>query len=255
MTMSVAHDHRRGGQPAARPAAALGRRRHLCAADHRRQPAADRSRHACGRSRSGNGSSTITRCPKPTSIPSPCAASPGFRRNGWRRCSTPRPCVAGWTGPVVLAAAAIAATFALLRDILIRHLSESTTLVFVAAALALTAPHLLARPHVLALPVMVAWVGGLDRGRRSARGAVVLAAAADGAVGQSAWRLCLRPVADRADRARCRGRRRRAMRRSRWRCAGRLFGALALAASCCTPYGWNSLLASQKILASAARCR
>ena len=29
--------------------------------------------------------------PKPTSIPSPCAASPGSRRSGWRRCSTPRP--------------------------------------------------------------------------------------------------------------------------------------------------------------------
>ena len=32
---------------------------------------------------------------------------------------------------------------------------------FIAAALALTVPHLLARPHVLALPVMVAWVGGM----------------------------------------------------------------------------------------------
>ena len=53
------------------------------------------------------------------------------------------------------------ATFALLTGFVSRRLSESTTLVFVAAALALTVPHLLARPHVLALPVMVAWVGGL----------------------------------------------------------------------------------------------
>ena len=68
---------------------------------------------------------------------------------------------AGWSGPVVLAAAAIAATFALLARFLNRRLSESTTLVFIAAALALTVPHLLARPHVLAMPVMVAWVGGL----------------------------------------------------------------------------------------------
>jgi hypothetical protein len=67
----------------------------------------------------------------------------------------------GWSGPVVLAAAAIAASFALLAKSLNRHLSESTTLVFVAAALALTVPHLLARPHVLAMPVMLAWVGGL----------------------------------------------------------------------------------------------
>src|SRR3981189_2352191 len=69
--------------------------------------------------------------------------------------------IAGWSGPVVLAASAISATFALLTKFLSRRLSESTTLVFVAAALALTVPHLLARPHVLALPVMMAWVGGL----------------------------------------------------------------------------------------------
>src|SRR6267154_5062748 len=76
---------------------------------------------------------------------------------------------AGWSGPVVLAAAAIAATFGLLTKFLCKRLSESTTLVFVAAALALTVPHLLARPHVLALPVMVAWVGGLIAAdRRSA---------------------------------------------------------------------------------------
>src|SRR6201996_8771926 len=67
----------------------------------------------------------------------------------------------GWSGPVVLASSAIAATFALLAKFLSRRLSESNTLVFLAAALALTVPHLLARPHVLALPLMVAWVGGL----------------------------------------------------------------------------------------------
>ena len=106
-------------------------------------------------------------------------------------------------GPVVLAAAAIAATFALLTKFLSRHLSESTTLVFVAAALALTR----AASAGAAACAGDAGHGGLgrrtDRGRRSPRGAVVLAAAADGAVGQSAWRLCLRPGADRAGRARC----------------------------------------------------
>src|ERR1041384_5156511 len=69
--------------------------------------------------------------------------------------------LAGWTGPVVLASICIAATYALLARYLARHLSETTALVLVAAALALTVPHLLARPHVLALPVMMAWVGGL----------------------------------------------------------------------------------------------
>ena len=50
--------------------------------------------------------------------------------------------IAGWSGPVVLAASAIAATFALLAKFLSRHLSQSTALVFIAAALALTVPHL-----------------------------------------------------------------------------------------------------------------
>src|SRR6202022_2809229 len=45
--------------------------------------------------------------------------------------------ISGWSGPVVLAASAIAGTFALLARFLSRRLSESTTLVFVAAALAL----------------------------------------------------------------------------------------------------------------------
>jgi len=67
----------------------------------------------------------------------------------------------GWSGPVVLAAAASAATFALLARYLSRTLSETAVLVFVLAAFALTAPHILARPHVLAFPVMVAWIGGL----------------------------------------------------------------------------------------------
>src|SRR3982074_747751 len=43
--------------------------------------------------------------------------------------------ISGWSGPVVLAASAIAATFALLTKFLSRRLSESATLVVVAAAL------------------------------------------------------------------------------------------------------------------------
>jgi len=42
--------------------------------------------------------------------------------------------IAGWSGPVVLTAAAIAATFALLARFLSRHLGPSTTMVFIAAA-------------------------------------------------------------------------------------------------------------------------
>src|SRR5215813_314574 len=60
--------------------------------------------------------------------------------------------LAGWAGPVVLASAAIATTFALLACFVSRRLSECATLVSIAAALALTVPHAFARPHVLALP-------------------------------------------------------------------------------------------------------
>ena len=156
--------------------------------------------------------------------------------------------IAGWSGPVVLAATAIAATFALMAKFLARCLSESTTLVFIAAALALTVPHLLARPHVLALPVLVMWVGGLI-------------AAADRRGAPSLWLLPLMvlwanlhggfvfglvliaPIAlDAVSGADVSLRKSLALR---WA----LFGAAALIAACCTPYGWNSLLASQKILA------
>ena len=156
--------------------------------------------------------------------------------------------LAGWTGPVVLASVCIAATFALFTRYLARHLSESTTLVFVAAALALTIPHLLARPHVLALPVMMAWVGGL-------------VAAADRRGVPSFWLLPLMalwanlhggfvlglalvaPIAlDAVLNADASQRKALALR---WT----TFALSAIAVSCLTPYGWNSLLASRKILA------
>jgi hypothetical protein len=126
-------------------------------------------------------------------------------------------------------------------------LSESTTLVFVAAALALTVPHLLARPHVLAFPVMVLWVGALvDAADR--RGApsfwliplMVLWANLHG--GFVFGLVLIAPIAlDAVLNAAAKSRKSLALR---WAA----FGAAALIAGCCTPYGWNSLLASQKIL-------
>jgi hypothetical protein len=154
---------------------------------------------------------------------------------------------AGWSGPVVLAAAAIAATFALLARFLVRRLSETTTLVFVAAALALTVPHLLARPHVLALPVMVAWVGGLVSAadRRGAPSFLVLPLMALWANLHGGFVLGLVLIAPIALDAvlNADGKSRKALA-LRWAA----FAAAALGLSCCTPYGWDSLLASQKIL-------
>ena len=155
--------------------------------------------------------------------------------------------VAGWSGPVVLASSAIAATFALLTKFLSKRLSESTTLVFVAAALALTVPHLLARPHVLAMPVMVVWVGGLiaaaDRRRAPSFWLLPLMVLWANLHGGFVFGLVLiAPIAlDAVVSASAKFRTSLALR---WAA----FGILALAASCCTPYGWNALLASQKIL-------
>jgi hypothetical protein len=155
---------------------------------------------------------------------------------------------AGWTGPVVLAAAASAATFALLARFLSRQLSESAAIVFVSVALALTAPHILARPHVLALPVMVAWIGGLiaaaDRhGAPSFRLLPLMALWANLHGGFVFGLVMIAPIAlDAVVNAQAHLRRQLVLR---W--AG--FAAAALVASCCTPYGWNALLASRKILA------
>jgi hypothetical protein len=155
--------------------------------------------------------------------------------------------VAGWTGPVVLASVCIAATFALFTRYLARHLSESTTLVFVAAALALTLPHLLARPHVLALPVMMAWVGGLVRAadRRGAPSFWLLPLMTLWANLHGGFVLGLAlvvPIAvDAVWNADARARKPLALR---WTA----FAVAAIAASCVTPYGWGSLLAARKIL-------
>ena len=153
----------------------------------------------------------------------------------------------GWSGPVVLAAGAIAATFALLAKFLSRRLSESATLVIIPAALALTVPHLLARPHVLALPVMVAWVGGMiaaadRRGAPSFWLLPLMALWANLHGGFVLGLMLIAPIALDAVVSAEAGLRRTLI--VRWAA----FGLAALLASLATPYGWNALLASQKIL-------
>jgi hypothetical protein len=156
--------------------------------------------------------------------------------------------LAGWTGPVVLASICIAATFALLARDLARQLSETATLVLVAGALAPTVPHLLARPHVLALPVMVAWVGGLIAAadRRGAPPFWLLPLMALWANLHGGFVLGLALVLPLALDAvlNAQGSQRRSLGLG-WAA----FALAALAAGCATPYGWNSLLASRKILA------
>src|SRR3984957_19006711 len=153
----------------------------------------------------------------------------------------------GWTGPVVLAAAAIASAFALLARFLDRHLRDSTALVLVVAALLLTLPHQLARPHVLAFPLLIAWIGGLiDAADRRAAPSfwllplITLWANLHG--GFILGLMLVGPIAlDAVVSADPASRKSLALR---WA----LFGLAALVAACCTPYGWNSMLASKNIL-------
>jgi hypothetical protein len=155
--------------------------------------------------------------------------------------------LAGWSGPVVLAASAIALTFALLARQVSRHLSDSATLVFVATALALTMGHLLARPHVLAMPVMVLWIGGLvdAADRREAPSFALLPPIALWANLHGGFVFGLFLVGPIALDALVNAEREaRLPLLLRWAA----FGCAALVASCLTPYGWNAVLASRKIL-------
>lgn len=149
--------------------------------------------------------------------------------------------LSGWSGVVVLAAAAIALAFGLFTFFLLRELSPTLTFLMVMAAVILLAPHMLARPHVLVLPVMVTWAGALvrcmDRGGpppywalpvlvlwANLHGSVVLAL---GLIGPAVLEALLREG------------------RSEWLhviLRWLRFTALAVAASCLTPYGPEPLL-------------
>ena len=156
--------------------------------------------------------------------------------------------ISGWTGVVVIAAAAIALAFGLLTRFLLRALAPTPTLILVLAALVLAAPHMLARPHVLVMPIMVAWVaalvGAMDRQARppyaalpllvlwaNMHGSVIVGIGLIGAAGLEALLREDKP--------------------SQWpRVILRWtpFTVLALLASCLTPYGLESLLIPVKTL-------
>jgi hypothetical protein len=69
--------------------------------------------------------------------------------------------ISGWGGVVALAAGAISLAVGLQMRFLLREVSPALALLLVMAAVALLAPHMLARPHVLTLPIMVAWAAAL----------------------------------------------------------------------------------------------
>ncbi len=155
--------------------------------------------------------------------------------------------IAGWAGPIALAAACIAAAIALLALILGRRIASTQAILVAVVALVLSAFHLFARPHVLALPIMVAWVSGLLSAseRREAPSFWLLPLIAVWANLHGGFVFGLALVApfafDALWNAEVSQRRPLALR---WIA----FGLCALAACCVTPYGWGSILASRKIL-------
>jgi hypothetical protein len=153
----------------------------------------------------------------------------------------------GWAGPVILAAFGTASAFALLVHALCRRFTATHAIIVAMAAAVLSAHHFLARPHVLAMPVMVAWVCGLVNASDERRAPsfwllplIVLWANLHGG-----FVLGLALVAPFAlDAVWNAGASQRIPLALRWA----VFGLCALAASCITPYGWNSLLAARQIL-------
>jgi hypothetical protein len=153
----------------------------------------------------------------------------------------------GWAGVVILSALAIAAAFALFAQFLLRHVSVALVTIMTMLALLLSMPHLLARPHALALPLMVIWFGLLVQAadRRAAPSfwlLPVLALWANLHGGFVFGLLLIAPLALDAVWNVAPGQ--RLPLGLRW--SGFAFGALL--ACGCTPYGFDALLASGRVL-------
>jgi len=153
----------------------------------------------------------------------------------------------GWAGIVVVAAGAIAIAFGLLTRFLLERLAPTPALVLATAAFVLAAPHMVARPHALALPAMVAWVAGLvralDERRLPSFALLPLIALWANLHGSFTFGLALlAPVALEALWNAEPGQ--RVAVALRWA----LFGALAVAAACVTPYGPESILVTRRVL-------
>lgn len=153
----------------------------------------------------------------------------------------------GWTGPVVLAALAIGMAIAVLVFLLDEYFEPAHAVLLAMLALMLSFHHLLARPHVLALPVMVAWTGAMmsaaDRRTYPSLLLLPLMGLWAGLHGGFVLGLALIPPVALIAAWDIEPERRVALA-ARWA----LFASASVIASCCTPYGWNTLLAAARIL-------
>jgi hypothetical protein len=155
--------------------------------------------------------------------------------------------LAGWAGPIILGAISFAAALALFTLILSHRLRSAYAIMIAFAVLLLSMGHVLARPHVLALPVMLAWVSGLMSAsdRREAPSFWLLPLITLWANLHGGFVLGIVLVAPFALDALWNANRSQWMPLAlRWTA----FGIAALAAACITPYGWESILASRRIL-------
>jgi hypothetical protein len=146
-----------------------------------------------------------------------------------------------------LASLAIAATVAIFVYLLSQHFEAAHCTLLAMIALLLSLHHLLARPHVLAMPVMVAWVGGMIAAadRRISPSLFLLPLMALWANLHGGFVLGLALIAPIALIAVWNvAPERRVFLALKWI----FFAVGALAASCCTPYGYNTLLGAAKIL-------
>lgn len=75
----------------------------------------------------------------------------------------------GWPAVVAVTALAFAATIAVMTRALLKWLEPIHALLFVGAAIAMTAGHVLARPHMLAMPLLLIWTIELVRASESKR--------------------------------------------------------------------------------------
>jgi hypothetical protein len=75
----------------------------------------------------------------------------------------------GWGGLVVLAALVLAASLAVLCDLLLRYLPAAAALIGTIGAFGLAIGHLHVRPHIFGLLLLVIWLGALVEARRQER--------------------------------------------------------------------------------------
>jgi len=154
---------------------------------------------------------------------------------------------AGWSGVVVLAAAAFGVTSAMLLRLLMRDLRPLPALMFTGAAYVMMSSHFLARPFAFAFPFMLWWVSGLIRAVEEKRapepilllamllwanlhGGFTMGLLLGGAFG-------LEALVNGADWA----------ERKKTFIAWAKFGIAAVLVSCITPYGAGSILVTVQI--------